>query len=299
MAEPTWTRGTPRRILLATDLSARCDRALDRAASLAEAWAAELVALHVLERTDEFYAEILERRLPTWRRPDELARIAGEQLREDMSEAPGAVTALVERGEPAEVILEVAKARDCGLIVTGLARDETLGRFGLGSTVDKLMRRSGIPILVVRKRPRSPYGHIVVATDFSDSTRHAMQAAMKLFPEPRLSVFHAYEPPYSDVTAADSRYDEEARNAAVGECVKFLASVDMPEERRRGVGLLVERGHPVRLIEEHVHRREIDLVAIGVESRSALLDLILGSMARDILSALPCDALIVREPFGV
>ena len=43
------TRDIPHRLLLATDLSARCDRALDRAAQLAEEWQAELVALNVLD----------------------------------------------------------------------------------------------------------------------------------------------------------------------------------------------------------------------------------------------------------
>jgi len=40
---------SPHKILLATDLSARCDRALDRAGILADRWDAELVALHVIE----------------------------------------------------------------------------------------------------------------------------------------------------------------------------------------------------------------------------------------------------------
>lgn len=40
---------TPHHLLLATNLSARCDRALDRAAQLANEWHAELVALNVLD----------------------------------------------------------------------------------------------------------------------------------------------------------------------------------------------------------------------------------------------------------
>ena len=39
----------PRSLLLATDLSCRCDRALDRAVMLASAWGARLQVLHVLE----------------------------------------------------------------------------------------------------------------------------------------------------------------------------------------------------------------------------------------------------------
>ncbi|MGE4048921.1 MAG: universal stress protein, partial [Acetobacteraceae bacterium] len=39
----------PERILLATDLSCRCDRAQDRAVWLAEQWDSRLTLLHVLE----------------------------------------------------------------------------------------------------------------------------------------------------------------------------------------------------------------------------------------------------------
>ncbi|MFN5481402.1 MAG: universal stress protein, partial [Brevundimonas sp.] len=40
---------TPRTLLLATDLSSRCDRALDRAASLAARWDARLIVVNVIE----------------------------------------------------------------------------------------------------------------------------------------------------------------------------------------------------------------------------------------------------------
>ena len=49
MTETAQGESVPKRLLLATDLSARCDRALDRAAQLAEAWQAEIVAVNVLD----------------------------------------------------------------------------------------------------------------------------------------------------------------------------------------------------------------------------------------------------------
>jgi hypothetical protein len=38
------------------------------AAALAETWKADLLAVHALEQTEDFYATELERRLPSWRR---------------------------------------------------------------------------------------------------------------------------------------------------------------------------------------------------------------------------------------
>jgi hypothetical protein len=65
MAEPSWMKGPPRRVLLATDLGARCDRALDRAAALASGWQAELVVVHALEEVDDFYVSYHGSPLPS------------------------------------------------------------------------------------------------------------------------------------------------------------------------------------------------------------------------------------------
>ena len=71
-------------------------------------------------------------------------------------------------------IVRTAETRGCDLIVTGMARNETLGRFWLGRTVDRLLTTSPVPLLVVRQRVRRPYAHIVVATEMSDSSLHAL-----------------------------------------------------------------------------------------------------------------------------
>jgi nucleotide-binding universal stress UspA family protein len=67
-------------------------------------------------------------------------------------------------------------------------------------------------------------------------------------------------------------------------------------ERSHGFKLLVECGAPEDLIRRYVRDRGADLVVLGSHGRSGLLDVLLGSTARRILSMVPCDALIVREP---
>ncbi|MGE4249300.1 MAG: universal stress protein [Parvibaculaceae bacterium] len=52
MNAPSRVNGPAKKILLATDLSARCDRALYRAAMLAQQWQWSLILLHVLEDRD-------------------------------------------------------------------------------------------------------------------------------------------------------------------------------------------------------------------------------------------------------
>src|SRR5690606_15757789 len=137
MTTPSWAKSPPKKILLATDLSSRGDRALDRAAQLAKDWKAELLVLHVLDPSEGF----IERRhlddLPSWRRPPDRRGLAEARVRRDLPEAFGPALVRVEEGDPVAVIDEVAKAEGCDLIITGVARDETLGRAFLGATVDR------------------------------------------------------------------------------------------------------------------------------------------------------------------
>jgi hypothetical protein len=40
----------------------------------------------------------------------------------------------------------------------------------MSTTVERLVRRSRVPVLVVRKLGRRPYRHVVAATDFSEAS---------------------------------------------------------------------------------------------------------------------------------
>ncbi|MGV8839247.1 MAG: universal stress protein [Bauldia sp.] len=283
--------GQPRTIVLATDLGARCDRAMDRAAGLADDWGARLVAVHAIEESSDFYGDELERRLPSWRRKDPAAVIAALLHRDLMGRE---VRAVVEGGEPAALVLRTVQDSKADLVVTGLARDEPLGRFSVGATVDRLARRSAVPVLIVKERPRQPYARILVASDFSDSSLEALRVAMRFFPHAHLTVFKAFDTPMSGVVADQHAYAEGLRANALAEGEAFVARVGfLPDERRLRVTLVAEPGDPAELIRRYAEDQGIDLVVAGAHGRGRLFDLLIGSTGRSILSAVPCDALLV------
>jgi len=285
----------PRNIVVATDLSARCDRALDRSAVLAAAWGARLFAVHALERTDDFYAVELERRLPSWRRSRDARLIAEAQLQRDVLGAGVELETIVEPGEPVDVILNAVDVHDCGLIVTGIARDETLGRFGLGTTVERLLTRSRVPVLVVSRRSESPYRHITVATDYSEPSRQALRTAMTFFPDQHFDVLHAFDVPWAGLVNERSAYEERFRETTVLECAQFVAAEGLGADRR---SLVVEQGPAHRVLQQYVADSDVDLVVIGTRGRGALFDAVVGSTAKEILTSVRCDILVVRGGAG-
>ncbi len=114
----------PRALLLDSDLSARCDRALDRALLLARQWQARLVVATVVENDPG--KSLADDVLGTAdsQRPSARQRAVRRLLRDlgELEELPP-LTVRVERGQVDRTLLQVARGESCGLIVTGLARD--------------------------------------------------------------------------------------------------------------------------------------------------------------------------------
>lgn len=298
MDTPTWLAGRPQSILLATDLSPRCDRALDRAVSLCTDWQSRLVALHVLE--DERPGVVDDNEdLPSWRRPADPHEAARRRLQADIGGLAGQARTEVAEGDPADVISSTAEANGSELIVTGIASHEPPGQFTLGRTVAKVLRRTRSPVLVVRDRPRAPYANIVVAIDFSDSSRHALEAAAHLFAPVRLTVFHAYDAPMSGLLTDPASYRKEYREVAAKECDDFLQAAIKPGTPWEQPRVLIESGAPGRLLADYVRGEDVDLVVLGTHGRSALFEVLLGSVAREIIDWVPCDVLVAPEPKAI
>ncbi|KAF1686359.1 universal stress protein UspA [Pseudoxanthomonas broegbernensis] len=286
----------PERILLATDLGPRSDRALDRAVQLARAWGAQIVAATVVEENASEARAMLLRDPPSWYRGEDPVRQAERRLLDDASAQDVEIVVRVRQGDPADRLLELARAECCGLIVTGVARQEALGRMLLGSTVDRLARRSPVPVLAVRRRVHAAYRRMVVASDWSDSSVHAMRTAMDLFPEAAASVLHGYEVPMAGLldTARDEAIDQ-AGERALADGRAFIER-GRPPAGADSVGLVVERGDPALLLPLYANQYPVDLAVVASHGRSALFDILLGSVAQRLLEASPVDTLVVRDP---
>lgn len=276
---------TTRHILLATDLSARCDRALDRAVRLARDWNARLTVLHVLEPARDM-AEA-----PRWQRPGDPQTLAAQALEADLPPDAGPVTIIVDRGDAAEITAGIAREQGCDLIITGLARNEALGRFRLGGTVERLARLSPAPVLVVRCRPRHDYDHVLVATDLGEGSAQVLRTSAALFPQADLTLFHAYRTPFAGLVANEPRLRADYAQGMATDLDKFLRDTLPPEQQARVRPLLVD-GEPAQSLRDYALAEGVDLSVIGAPRHGPVLSFLLGSTAGSILEAAPCDMLL-------
>jgi nucleotide-binding universal stress UspA family protein len=293
MNDKTRSTARPRKILLATDLSPRGDRALDRAAQLAAQWDAELLVLHAIESAPTGSSWSVYDELPSWRRPPDPAAAIAHRIRRDLREPDIKLSTRVEAGAPVDLILDTVAREGCDLVVLGTARDEVLGRFALGDIGEHLVRRSPVSVLIVKARPGGPYRHILVGTDFTEEARHGLNVAGALFPDAHFALMHAYDMPYAALTQ-NTPLGHEFATMEAQTLRAFLASTDLPEPMRARVDLLTEHGPPEIMLRKYAVEREADLTVIGAYGRGILFHLLVGGHARKIVDAASGDVLVVR-----
>lgn len=300
MNEKSHAAGAPRKILLATDLSARCDRALERAVAIARTQGAALSIVHVVEQPETSSAEPAQA-ATAWNHP-EAAALMLQRVRDALDpgagEGLGSADILLEQGQPADVIERIATENQVDLIITGIARESPFSNrpVMLGKTVEQLLRRLPAPVLIVRNRARGAYQRIVVATDLSEPSGHALQMALRFFPGQPLDLLHATDIPVAGLMADSGQAVEQFRASRGQALDEFLASIFLPEEDRSRLTTIVEPGAPQQIVRDHVLNKRSDLVVLGTRGRGAVMEALLGSTAKSILSTLPSDALVVRGP---
>jgi nucleotide-binding universal stress UspA family protein len=295
-------------VLAATDFSEPAGDAVERAALVAAARGARrLEILHVVNRgTLQGLRKLLQASpAEAERQLVEEAEVAVRHLAESVAKKHGiAVASAVEIGSVASAIVSHAESIDASLIVLGVRGANLLREILLGTTAEKVLRRSTRPLLVVKVRPDSPYQNALVPVDFSAHSRNAFDVCREVVgSHGRLTIVHAYEIPFESklqYAGLDDetifKYRTESKKAAETAVRKFAADAgaigkDTPQ--------LAVHGYPPKVIREKELEIGADLIAIGKHGESKMEDLLVGSVSEHVVERSDCDVLIagrVHQP---
>lgn len=277
---------TVRSILAATDFSAQAHLAALRAAVLArELGIRRCALLHVAPRR----AFSLADRARVMRHlRQELVR----QARALKAQTGVAFAPRLAHGAVVETLARAAERAD--LVVVGAQGAHPLRDFAIGTSAERLLRKISRPVLIVKREAAGAYRQVLVPVDFSPDSRNALSLARRVAPDAELSALHAFEVPFEGKlrvsgVAEDNvlRYRKQARESARAEMEVLLRDGGQSATR------LVAHGYASKLIPRIQSEIGADLVAIGKHGRSALEDLLLGSVTLHTLAAVDCDVLVV------
>ncbi|MFW8564654.1 universal stress protein [Orrella sp. 11846] len=280
---------TPARVVLATDLSARCDRALDRSVYLSRMWGSQLTAVTVTDPTTPLHQSVM------WLEGQDegaMLRLAHTQLRHDVPATDVPINFRFMKGtDTAGQIRAVVQEKQADLVVVAVSHNEPFGRFVLGSTVESLAQTVKVPILIVRQRALGPYRKIIVGTDFSPASRRALQLADVMFAQQVLTLYHARNPARG-MSRPDAEQLIRINQEIIAQMRTFLEETPNLSEPQL-VRPVAETGVFVRQLLSRVLEQETDLVVLGNRGAGGIKSLLLGSASGQLLQWLPCDVLLV------
>lgn len=269
---------SPKKILLATDLTARGDRPFARTTMLAKQWKADRTILFVSSGKKEVDLEKVE-----------------AQLIQTYGTDADNCNLVINYGKPPKIIAETALQLESDLIIVGAARHNNISDFFLGTAVDHLVHHAAAPVLIVKQRPRADYSRILVATDFSNFSVNALQTALRLFPAARIELVHAFHVAYeawlkSDGVAAEMRAEAER------EMQQFMDDLELAENDRARITTQLIEGNLHQSVYTRLDNGNADLLVLGTHGRGGFVQATIGSRASEMLGWSPVDVLMVRKP---
>lgn len=256
------------RIVVGTDGSETAGRAVDRAARLTKDLDGTLflvTASAPIGMTDDVAEEIVV--------------AARDRVRGQGVEAE----AVVQEGDPAEVLTSVAASKDAGLVVVG---DQGLGkarRFKLGGVAEKVAVMAPCDVLIVETQNPRPapeegpvYPRLLVGTDGSPTATAAVQRAYDFGMMIGVGVLVA--------TATDD---------------DVLAAIHLEQARKikpraLGVETKVLRGEPAKSLVREADDQGVGLIVVGNRGLTGARRVFLGSVPSRVAHRADRDVLIAR-----
>ena len=289
-SEATALAPTPfHRIVVATDFSPQAAAALERALLLPLGDGARIDVVHVVTTTDDAAETDAARRLAS-----EIARVRDRIPRREVS-----LVASCARGQPHAEIMRNARARDAELIVLGAHGGQSWRDRLLGTTASKVPRMGEVPTLIVKHPATAPYQNALVAIALVDSDGRLVRTARRIG-RGAFTAVHVVHVPFEGFQATSSDAREELRATYREDAEAKMRELLAPHGVDDRWEITVRAGEVERVLIEEAAVRSPDLMVLGTHGRTGIAHAIKGSIAQDVVAAVPCDVLVgAPTPFAL
>ena len=279
-------------ILLATDFSTRSDRALRRATMLAREHGAGLSLVHVVD--DDQPSHLIRTQIAA-------ARVMLQDSARTLSNFDGVpADAVVQAGDLFSGILDAAEQVGADLIVMGAHRRQLRDIF-VGTTAERTIAHSRIPVLMAAGVPSAPYARALIALDLDERSKAIADRVdgLGIVRESEIVAMHAFDAPgrgmmqraMADADAVDHYVAGEELRAST-DFSRLLTSTGLRRARQR---LSPVKGSAARTILECAADEDAALIIVGTSQRKGIERFVLGSVAEDVLKDADRDVLVIPK----
>ena len=296
-------------IICPVDFSEGSSRAVAYALTLARGVEAELHIIHSYQ-------------LPLYALPDG-GLVAGPEYVQQVSNASqSSLDALVEKLDSGDVVIkthltegvphiEIARLTtelDGQLVVMGTHGRTGLKHMLMGSVAERVVRTSEQPVLTIRERENdqgTPWGgqitRLLVAFDFSDPSRRALQEARRLRAQLHcaVDVIFVLDDPFTEhpgapkesVWAAEKELEahETALKSVIGRTVTDVFGPDA-----QTVTTSIARGGAVQSILAATEQGGADMIIVATTGKGGVERMLMGSVSQKLLQTSPIPVLTIH-----
>ena len=247
-------------IVVATDLGSQSEAALEYARKIAGAYGARIVLAHGIDPLDYAAVDSVPGRLR--KELTDAARAALDKLCGDLLLEGIHSHSEIRQGAVAQMLVDVARQYEAGLIVIRTKGIEGAGPVIVGVVAEQLVRLSPCPVLAVAAdwnagefRP-TPGGPVLLAMERNESTAAAVDTACSL-----AEVFHR------TLLVLHARGPAEA-SAFLNPCATALKEFGIESSGRFPVRCMVKDGNPADAIAEAIEQNHPCILVAGVKRAS-------------------------------
>lgn len=208
---------------------------------------------------------------------------------------PSTGAVLVEEGEPLPVLMKAAA--EAGLVVVGSRGHNRLESQWLGSVSQHLAGHAPCPVAVVRPTGNPRAHQILVGLDGSEPSARALEfaAARARLTGETLVAVHAYQlPTFTEggrIGALATDIDTTRIDTAEQTAAELVAGMTAahPDVEVRSTAVVGRAGRVLSRLSD-----DASLVVVGSRGRTAVEELVLGSVSQETLYRAECPVVVVR-----
>lgn len=265
------------KILLAVDFVDQDNKDLVNAAIyLSRIFNSKIVAINVIPRKTDNDSVMKYLR--------KFANEEMEKLSNTLEKADVRYKTRIVEGNPVEQIIETAERGDFNTILMGPgnAAEETRRP---GITVRKLIRKTNVPVWVIKENVANGFENILCPIDFSDSSRRALTNAVLFSAKMKtnLRIISVFEP----VEVVSGRFsddlDEHNEKSFASYKKQFDNFIKEFNLSRINYSTKVLRGKPEYEILEELKSGNFDLLLMGTKGRTGFSRILIGSVTENVI----------------
>lgn len=274
-----------KKVIFPTDFSEHAERALESAKTIAKAYQAELILLHIIEppakvvkMLSSFEDEVAISKART---------LLDRYIDEHFEENDGVeVSRMIKIGKPFRKISEAAAEIDPVVVVMGTHGASGLEEYFMGSNASRVILTCDSPVVTLRNRPvETSFKKIILPLDTDEETAEKIEKTASFAKQVGASV-HVIS-----ILHSNGKEEREQHERLLEETVNY-----MKEEGVEASGeVQMLKGDAAKTTIEYAKEIDADLITIMPRRDKSLGDVILRSSATYIVNHSPIPVLSIRE----